>query len=135
MSRFLLHQTLSAGTLTVTSWDLCRVLLMNDSRYQWIILVPALPGIEEIHDLDVRSQSQLILEIDRASRALSNLIKPDKINIGALGNLVSQLHIHIIARFIDDDAWPGPVWGAHLPIPYDPLVRNSVLQKIKRALC
>ncbi|MCP5366858.1 MAG: HIT family protein [Hyphomicrobiales bacterium] len=115
---FTLHPTLAADTRELARWTLCRVLLMDDARYPWLILVPALPDLREIHDLDAAGRTQLMDEITRASRALEAAFAPDKINVGALGNLVPQLHVHVIARRRDDNAWPGPVWGRHPPRPY-----------------
>jgi len=134
MAEFSLHETLAADTVDVARWPLCRVLLMNDSRYPWLILVPARPNKTEIHDLDPADQALLIAEIDRASRALSGLYAPDKINVGAIGNIVPQLHIHIVARFRADDAWPAPVWGAHPPRPYDAAKLDETLKTLRQAL-
>jgi len=134
MSEFELHETLAADTAEAASWPLCRVLLMNDSRYPWLILVPARPDKTEIHDLDPADQSLLITEIDRASRALSRLVSPHKINVAAIGNIVAQLHIHVVARFRTDDAWPAPVWGSHPPRPYEAAVRDETLDRLRQAL-
>lgn len=134
MSEFALHETLAADTAEVARWPLCRVLLMKDSRYPWLILVPARTGMRDLHDLDPLDQAVLVTEIDRASRALVALHSPNKINVGALGNMVPQLHIHVIARFRDDDAWPGPVWGAHPPRPYAPDALDEALQALRRTL-
>ena len=87
------------------------MLLMNDRRYNWLILVPRHNDFSEIHDLGAKDQTTLISEVTSATRALENLFQPKKINVAALGNLVSQLHIHVIARFEQDEAWPDPVWG------------------------
>ena len=134
MSEFLLNETLNADTVPVASWPLCRVLLMNDSRYPWLILVPAQPDIKEIYELSLGDQSQLMSELCRASLALSNLLSPDKINIGALGNIVPQLHIHVIARFRRDEAWPQPVWGTHRPTPYQTQTLKETQKKFQQAL-
>lgn len=134
MSEFELHETLAADTLEAVRWPLCCVLLMNDSRYPWLILVPARGGLSEIHDLGAADQAVLMTEIARASRALVRAYSPDKINVGALGNLVPQLHIHVVARFHGDDAWPGPIWGAHPPRPYETTVLDSTLNLVRDAL-
>lgn len=134
MSEFELHETLAADTLEAVRWPLCRVLLMNDSRYPWLILVPAKASLSEIHDLGPADQAVLMTEIDRASRVLTRLFLPDKINVGALGNLVPQLHIHVVARFRGDDAWPGPIWGAHPPRPYETAALDSTLHSVREAL-
>ena len=107
---------------------------MNDSQYPWLILVPAQPNIKEIYELSLGDQSQLMSELCRASLALSKLLSPDKINIGALGNLVPQLHIHVIARFRIDAAWPNAVWGSHSPIPYKPQKLKETLKIFQKAL-
>lgn len=134
MSEFELNETLAADTLEAACWPLSRVLLMNDSLYPWLILVPAKAGLTEIHDLNPADQAVLMTEIDRASRALMRLFSPDKINIGALGNLVPQLHIHVVARFRDDDAWPGPIWGAYPPRPYETAALDSRLGLLRKVL-
>jgi diadenosine tetraphosphate (Ap4A) HIT family hydrolase len=116
---FVLHERLAADTVALADWPLSRVLLMNDQNYPWLILVPRRPGLKEIHDLGQDERAQLTEEICRTSRALQSRFSPDKINVGALGNLVPQLHIHVIARFTTDPAWPGPVWGKQPPVPYE----------------
>lgn len=108
---FELHQQLAADCFVVGDLPLCRVLLANDARYPWFILVPRRVDIKEIHQLDTDDRNQLWLESDWFSRQLDQLFAPDKLNIAALGNMVPQLHIHHIVRFKTDDAWPAPVWG------------------------
>jgi len=116
---FTLHERLAADTVALADWPLCRVLLMKDANYPWLILVPRRPGLKEFHDMTEADLAEATAEICRASRALQSRFAPDKINIGALGNMVPQLHIHVIARFRDDPAWPGPVWGARPAEPYE----------------
>jgi diadenosine tetraphosphate (Ap4A) HIT family hydrolase len=117
---FSLHERLAADCITLDDWPLCRVLLMNDASYPWLILVPRRPGLSEFHDVADADRPQLMVEIDRASRALKTRFDADKINVGALGNMVPQLHIHVIARYKEDPAWPGPVWGKQPPRRYEP---------------
>lgn len=93
---------------------LCRVLLMNDARYSWLVLIPRRSGAVEIIDLAPEERYRLMDEIAFAGEVLKAVVAPDKINVGALGNMVPQLHVHVIARFRSDPAWPGPVWG-HSP--------------------
>ncbi len=112
---FQLHARLAADALYVQDWPLSRVLLMNDARYWWVVLVPRRSGLTEIHDLSAADQSVLVGEVSRAGRGLKRLSEAAKINVGALGNLVPQLHIHVVARFANDPAWPGPVWGHSAP--------------------
>ncbi|MBO6784922.1 MAG: HIT domain-containing protein [Alphaproteobacteria bacterium] len=120
MSAFELDPQLAADTVSVADWSLCRVLLMNDANYPWLILVPARPGLRDLHDLAPDDLATVTGEIVRASRALEGLFKPKKLNVAALGNMVPQLHIHVIARFEDDPAWPKPVWGVVPAQPCEP---------------
>ncbi|TXH38528.1 MAG: HIT domain-containing protein [Rhodospirillaceae bacterium] len=119
MSEFALHPQLVQDTLTITDWPLCRVLRMNDTAYPWLILVPRRADCREITDLANTERHQLMDEISQASDALQQDCNPTKINVGALGNMVPQLHIHVIARFAGDPAWPKPVWGLQPPQPFD----------------
>lgn len=109
---FDLDARLAADTVALGDWPLCRVLLMRNRLFPWLILVPRCPGAVEIHRLATPQQIQLLKETTAAARVLDHLFTPDKINIGALGNLVPQLHLHVIARRRTDPAWPGPVWGS-----------------------
>jgi len=115
---FTLHETLARDTAPVTRLGLCRVLLMKDRRFPWLILVPERESVREIHELRPADRAVLVEEIALASEALERLFRPDKVNVGALGNVVSQLHIHVVARFASDPAWPGPVWGSGAAVPY-----------------
>lgn len=109
---FDLHPTLARDTVEVTRLPLCRVLLMRDRRFPWLILVPERDGLREIQDLPPQDRAELVEEIAQAGEVLQRLFHPYKLNVGALGNLVPQLHIHVVARFATDAAWPGPVWGS-----------------------
>jgi diadenosine tetraphosphate (Ap4A) HIT family hydrolase len=114
MHNFKLHPRLAADTIEISSLPLCRVLLMNDANYPWLILVPQRPNLREIFELSPEEQAQLVHESSQVACWMSAHFKADKINIAALGNLVPQLHIHHIARSTHDLAWPAPVWG-HAP--------------------
>ncbi len=120
MAVFQLDPILSADTHTIGDIGLCRLLLMDDSRFPWLICVPRRPDISEIHQLTPLDQTVLTFEITQTSEMLQDLTKCTKINVGALGNMVRQLHIHVIARNEGDAAWPGPVWGAGEREPYAP---------------
>jgi len=109
---FTLHPTLARDTVEVARLPLCRVLLMKDRRFPWLILVPERESVREIHELPPADRQALIEEIARASEVLTRLFRPDKLNVGALGNIVPQLHVHLVARTAADPAWPGPVWGS-----------------------
>ena len=129
---FALDARLAADTGVLADWPLCRVLLMNDSRFPWIILVPRIGGASELFELDEASAATLMSEVTRAARALKTIATADKLNIAALGNIVPQLHIHIVARRKDDAAWPRPVWGAGDPVPYADL--NAEVARLCAAL-
>ncbi|MBF0284220.1 MAG: HIT domain-containing protein [Magnetococcales bacterium] len=126
--------TLATDTLELVRWPLCRVLLMNDARYPWLILVPQRPGMREIFDLSEEDQARLLGETRRAARALAAYGHPDKLNVAALGNVVAQLHLHVIARFVGDEAWPRPVWGVHPARPYGEAARQERLTALRRLL-
>jgi diadenosine tetraphosphate (Ap4A) HIT family hydrolase len=115
---FAIHPTLARDTVEVARLPLCRVLLMNDRRFPWLILVPERESLREIHDLPPADRSTLIEEITRAGQVLVRLFQPDKLNTGALGNIVPQLHVHVVARYVIDAAWPGPVWGSGAAVVY-----------------
>ena len=131
---FELHPQLAADTLVVGNLPLCRVLLMNESRYPWFILVPQRAAISEIHQLTAVDRTQLGEESDLVSRQLMQIFKADKLNIAALGNVVPQLHLHHIARFKTDAAWPAPVWGKFQAEAYSPQTAEAVLQQLRQAL-
>lgn len=115
---FELHERLVADTHLVTDWPLCRILLLNNSNYPWLVLVPRRKAITEIHELDQADRAILVEELAEATHRLQNLTKATKMNVAALGNVVPQLHIHVIARFLEDAAWPRPVWGVVPAAPY-----------------
>jgi diadenosine tetraphosphate (Ap4A) HIT family hydrolase len=126
-----LDPQLARDTMTVGELPLARVLLMNDANYPWLILVPRHSGAIEITDLDDEQQDQLMDEIAMISRVLKNVTVCDKLNIAAIGNVVAQLHIHIVARRKDDAAWPKPVWGATAARPYDQVERDKLITAIR----
>jgi len=115
---FALDQRLQQDTLVIGDFPLCRLLLSNDSNYPWFILVPRINGISEVFHLDVADQQKLWEETTGLAQLLNDGLGADKMNIGALGNVVSQLHVHVIVRKRDDVAWPSPVWGKHPARPY-----------------
>jgi diadenosine tetraphosphate (Ap4A) HIT family hydrolase len=131
---FELHRQLDADTAEVTRLPLCRVLIMDDTTWPWLILVPQIAGLKDLHDLAPADDAMVMAEIRQASRALQALHRPDKINIAALGNQVPQLHIHVIARHVGDPAWPGPVWGTATRQPYDRDARDAALAAMRKAI-
>jgi len=133
-SPFTLNPILDKDTVEVARLDICRVLLMRDKTYPWLILVPAIDGLRDLDDLSAPERSQVMSEIDLVSKAMKAVFQPYKMNVAALGNVVEQLHIHVIARFQSDPAWPAPVWGAHPAEDYDDAQRQDVLTRIRDAL-
>ena len=115
---FSLHPQLARDTLFVTDLALCRVLLMNDARYPWCILVPRIHDVREIFDLPASAQAAMWREVNLCTERLATLTRADKMNVATLGNLVPQLHIHVIARSSGDATWPQPVWGKGEAQPY-----------------
>lgn len=122
---FKLDARLAGDAVFVKDLTLSRILLMNDSRFPWVILVPRITGLNEVTDLNETQALCLFKEIQSVSAALKKLYFPERVNIGALGNIVSQAHIHVIARHSSDSAWPKPVWGVGVPEPY----RKETLRK------
>lgn len=129
---FQLDARLAADTLFVAEWNLCRVLLMDDAQFPWLVLVPRREGLAELDDLAEPDRTQLMREIARAMQVLRGVAGCDKLNVGALGNIVRQLHVHVVARRRGDAAWPGPVWGCGLAHHYLPDARDKVLDDLRR---
>jgi diadenosine tetraphosphate (Ap4A) HIT family hydrolase len=131
---FELHPQLAADCVVVADLPLCRLLLMDDANYPWCILVPRRLGVREIHDLPDADQVALLREATRLSAAMQSLFAADKMNVAALGNVVPQLHVHVIARRIGDAAWPRPVWGAVPRQPYAEAERDAMMERLRAAL-
>ena len=119
MSGFVLHERLAADCMVLGDLPLSRVLLAKDGRYPWLILVPRRAGIREIHHLSEADQLRLMGESCALGRLMEDCLSPDKLNVAALGNMVPQLHLHHVARFSTDVAWPGPIWGRFDALPYE----------------
>jgi diadenosine tetraphosphate (Ap4A) HIT family hydrolase len=126
---FTLDPRLDADTRHVGDLPLCSVLLMDDARFPWLILVPRRLGVSEITDLDAADAEALIGELRLATRVMLELSKPDKVNVAALGNVVAQLHVHVVGRFRSDPAWPGPVWGHGGRSPYPAHAAASLVER------
>lgn len=130
-TRFELHPKLAADTFVIGDLDLCRLLLMNDSQYPWCVLVPRRPDIREIYQLSEADQQLLLRESSTLGRAMMKAFDGTKLNIGALGNVVPQLHVHHIVRFETDPAWPNPVWGRLPAKPYEDAARRTFVQRLR----
>ncbi len=133
-AQFTLHPKLEADTKQVLDLPLCRVRLMNDARFPWLILVPRRPDVREIHALDPADRFQLMEESCGCAAALERDVGALKMNVAALGNMVPQLHVHVIARFEEDAAWPGPVWCIGDAAPYDPEIMEASVTRYARAI-
>jgi diadenosine tetraphosphate (Ap4A) HIT family hydrolase len=133
-ARFPLDPRLAGDTHEVGALPFSELLLMDDARYPWLILVPRIAGARELIDLDEGDQRALIGEVTQVGRVLEALLRPDKLNVAALGNVVPQLHVHVIARFASDAAWPQPVWGRGERIAYRADERSARIAEIRTAL-
>lgn len=132
MSDFSLDPRLAADTIPVGDLALCSVLLMNDARFPWLILVPRRENVSEITDLSAQDAAALMEEMRLATGVMLEAARPDKVNLGALGNIVPQLHVHVIGRFLSDPAWPGPVWGFGERNPYQPHAAQALIDRFAR---
>jgi diadenosine tetraphosphate (Ap4A) HIT family hydrolase len=131
---FTLHPQLAKDTLALGDLPLSLVLLINDRTYPWLLLVPRRRNVSEITDLGSVERAHLMSEITQVADALKAETRCDKLNIAALGNVVPQLHVHIIARFQSDAVWPRPVWGQTPPAPYDEADRAEVVSRLRRRI-
>ncbi|WP_273151692.1 HIT domain-containing protein [Methylophaga thiooxydans] len=129
-----LHSQLAKDTIQIGQFELCDVLLMNDDRYPWVILVPRRVNVREIHQLSEAEQQRLLQESSFVSQAMTQLFSAHKMNVAALGNIVEQLHLHHVARFTSDFAWPKPVWGIGDAMPYSDVAAKAMLSQLKRVL-
>lgn len=125
---FELHPQLATDCEIAGDLRLCRVLLAKDANYPWLILVPMRAGVKEAYELNTGDQRQLSRESNAISQGMAELFRADKMNIAALGNIVPQLHLHHIARYRSDAAWPKPVWGLATPLTYE---KNSLQQRLE----
>ena len=131
---FVLDPRLKRDCIHIDDLPLCRVMLMDDAQYPWLVLVPRIANISEIHQLNTNEQRQLICESSALSEAMARRIEPDKMNVANLGNIVSQLHLHLVARFKTDPAWPGPVWGHAQSIPYTQMQAENRRQLVQELI-
>ena len=134
MNDFILNSKLAADTFEVLSLEVSQLLLMNDARYPWLILVPQVSGMRDLHNLSTKQYQAVTQEIVQVSEVLESLAQAQKMNVGALGNMVPQLHIHIIARQTNDAAWPAPVWGVGEAQPYSHDAAKTLIQQIASKL-
>lgn len=131
---FVIDPRLEASGLPLGDLPLSRVFLVDDARFPWLTLVPRRTGIVEILDLNDADRQILFDEILQVSAAVRAHFRPDKLNIGALGNVVPQLHVHVVARFASDPTWPGPIWGFGERKPYPPHMAGPLMDRLAKAL-
>lgn len=133
--KFELHPQLAKDCLPVLDLKICRVLLMNNSNFPWLVLVPMRENMREIFDLSNEDYALVMEEIRTVSHKFSEFTRADKMNVAALGNMVPQLHIHIIARFKNDAAWPNPVWNSGVDGKnYEPEKSNDIIKQLRSLL-
>lgn len=135
MSQSLLDPRLLADSVAVASLDLCQVRLAKNAAWPWVILVPQVADVVEVTDLSSSDYAQLWDEVRIVSRALQAVVaKPDKMNIAAIGNIVRQLHVHVVARYDGDPAWPGPVWGSGHQATRDESTQTALIAALRQQL-
>ena len=134
MDPFRLDERLARDSALITTLGLCQLRLQNDSRWPWIVLVPQRNDVSELFDLTPLDQAVLTFETNLVATALKDVTGAVKINVGALGNIVRQLHVHIIARHEGDSCWPGPIWGQGTAIPYAEDEKREFMKKLAGAL-
>ena len=134
MSDWVLDQKLADDSVFVSDWPLSQLRLINDSRFPWLVLVPRVSNIEEIFQLSNEDQQQLLQESSQLTTMLSASFKADKLNVAALGNVVRQLHVHHIVRYVDDCCYPSPVWSSGEAVPYQELELRQRVEDLRTAL-
>lgn len=128
-----LDPRLETSSAFVTDLALCQVRLSHNAAFPWILLIPQRDEVTEIIDLDIADQQILMQEIALASEVMRRLFQPNKLNVASLGNIVPQLHVHVVARYETDDAWPHPIWNSGIRITYDPAAETERLHQLKAA--
>jgi len=129
---FQIDERLANDTVELGDFSLCKVLLMNEVRYPWLILVPKVEGLRELMELSEQQMQLFCAESKLVQVFLKNVLNADKLNVAALGNMVPQLHIHHIARFTNDEAWPAPVWGKFPPQPYEKAQLSAITSSFEK---
>ncbi len=134
MAEFFIHTKLAEDTFFIKDMKLCRLLLMNDNRFPWVVLVPRQENVRDLIDLLPGHQRRLLEEINRVSVFMKRFFKSEKLNIATIGNIVPQLHVHIVARNSTDTAWPKPVWGYGDPVRFTDEREKKIIAAFKAAL-
>lgn len=131
---FVVDPRIAADSVALLEWELCQVRLMDDARYPWLLLLPRRPGLIEWTELDAADLGRLAEEIRRAGEGLRSVASFEKLNVAAIGNIVRQMHVHIVGRSTGDAAWPGPVWGHGARQPYDASERAALADRLRGVL-
>jgi len=131
---FQLHPRLQQDCITIGRFELCRLLMMNDSQYPWFILVPEISNLTELYQLDKAQREMLMEESCYLAENLAELFQADKMNVANIGNMVAQLHIHHIVRYQTDNAWPAPVWGKFTAVPYTDIQMTERVHQVTTRL-
>ena len=134
MSEFELDGRIARDSDLIATLDLCQLRIQNDSRWPWLVMVPQRADMTEIFELSEADQALLSAEVNHVAAALKEITCATKINVGALGNIVRQLHVHVIARFEGDANWPGPIWGYGSAEPYDSEERQALMNRLMEKL-
>ena len=131
---FVLDERLEGSSHLITRYKSIQIRLVDDARFQWVLLIPEQPKASEIHDLNDMMRRNLLDLASRLGKVMKTRFEADKINIAAIGNIVSQLHVHVVARRQGDDAWPAPIWGHGEPVPMHEDLRQSRIHVIQAGL-
>jgi len=134
LSEFELDGRVARDSDLIATLDLCQLRIQNDSRWPWLVMVPQRADMTEIFELSEADQAHLSAEVNQVAAALKEITGATKINVGALGNIVRQLHVHVIARFEGDANWPGPIWGYGSAEPYDGEKRQALMNRLMEKL-
>ncbi len=134
MSEFELDGRIARDSDLIATLDLCQLRIQNDSRWPWLVMVPQRADMTEIFELSEADQALLSAEVNHVAAVLKEITGATKINVGALGNIVRQLHVHVIARFEGDANWPGPIWGYGSAEPYDGEKRQALMNRLMEKL-
>jgi diadenosine tetraphosphate (Ap4A) HIT family hydrolase len=134
LSEFELDARLARDTDLVASLGLCQLRMMKDSRWPWFMLVPQRNSVSELFELKPLDQALLTFETNMVAAALKKATGAEKINVAAIGNIVRQLHVHVVARFEGDANWPGPIWGFGQSKPYDDAERRALIDRLTENL-
>jgi len=134
LSEFELDGRIARDSDLIATLDLCQLRIQNDSRWPWLVMVPQRADMTEIFELSEADQALLSAEVNHVAAALKEITCATKINVGALGNIVRQLHVHVIARFEGDANWPGPIWGYGSAEPYDGEKRQALMNRLMEKL-